>query len=159
LVLDWPKDPKLRQIDDEFMFGDSVLVAPMFAGQTNRTVYLPTGDWYDFWTHMKITGGKTIEAANGVGQVPLFVKSGTLLPLAEPVEFVKADTCFDLTVNIVGDKTADFTLYEDDGTTTAYAKGEQNQIQLHVEGDQHLVRRDGGYHGLERYKFTGWKQF
>ena len=159
LVLDWPKDPKVRQIDDEFMFGDSVLVAPMFAGETNRTVYLPIGDWYDFWTHAKITGGKNLEATNGVGQVPLFVKGGTLLPLAEPVEFVKTDTCFDLTVNIVGNKTADFTLYEDDGTTTAYAKGEQNQIQLHDDGGKPSIRRDGGYHGPERYKITGWKQF
>ncbi len=60
-------------------------------------------------------------------QIPLFVKGGTLLPLAEPVEFIKPDTCFDITVNIVGDKPADFTLYEDDGVTTAYAKGEQSQ--------------------------------
>jgi alpha-D-xyloside xylohydrolase len=159
LVLDWPADPKVRQIDDEFMFGDSVLVAPMFAGQTNRTVYLPVGDWYDFWTHMKITGEKTIEATNGVGQVPLFVKGGTLLPLAEPVEFVKADTCFDMTINIVGNNTADFTLYEDDGITTAYAKGEQNQIQLRNDGDKHSIRRDGSYHGPERYKITSWKRF
>src|SRR6202012_687474 len=49
LVLDWPHDKNVRQIDDEFMFGDSVLVAPMFAGDTNRSVYLPAGDWYDFW--------------------------------------------------------------------------------------------------------------
>ncbi|HXI71751.1 MAG TPA: MFS transporter [Verrucomicrobiae bacterium] len=47
LVLDWPANPKVRQIDDEFMFGDSVLVAPMFAGETNRLVYLPGGNWYD----------------------------------------------------------------------------------------------------------------
>jgi alpha-D-xyloside xylohydrolase len=159
LVLDWPKDPKVRQTDDEFMFGDSVLVAPMFAGQTNRTVYLPAGDWYDFWTRVKITGGKAIDATNGVGQVPLFVKGGTLLPLAEPVECVKIDTCFDMTVNIVGDKPADFMLYEDDGTTTAYAKGEQNQIQLHANGDKHSIRRNGGYHGPERYKIVGWKRF
>ena len=95
---------KRAQIDDQFMFGDSVLVAPMFAGQTQRQVYLPAGDWYDFWTHAKISGGTTITATNGVEQIPLFVKGGTLLPLAEPVEFIKPDTCFDITVNIVGNK-------------------------------------------------------
>jgi alpha-D-xyloside xylohydrolase len=159
LVLDWPHDPKVRQIDDEFMFGDSVLVAPMFAGETNRTVYLPRGDWYDFWTRAKITGGRTIEAANGVGQIPLYVKDGTLLPLAKPVEFIKPDTCFDITVNIVGEKPANFTLYEDDGITTAYAKGEQNQIVLHADGDNHSIQRSGNYHGPFRYKITGWKRF
>jgi alpha-D-xyloside xylohydrolase len=159
LVLDWPDDPKVRQIDDEFMFGDSVLVAPMFAGETNRAVYLPAGNWYDFWTHAKISGGTTIEATNNVEQIPLFVKTGTLLPLAQPVEYIKPDTCFDITVYVVGDNPADFTLYEDDGLTTAYAKGEQNQIKLHADGGRHSLQRSGHYHGPPRYQITGWKQF
>jgi alpha-D-xyloside xylohydrolase len=159
LVLDYPKDPKVRQIDDEFMFGDSVLVAPMFAGDTGRKVYLPAGDWFDFWTRAKIAGGKTIDVTNSVGQIPLFVKSGTLLPLAEPVEFIQPDTCFDITVNMVGEKPADFTLYEDDGITTAYAKGEQNQVVLHVDGGKQVIQRSGKYRGPKRYKVTGWKRF
>ncbi|HTA29236.1 MAG TPA: DUF5110 domain-containing protein, partial [Candidatus Cybelea sp.] len=89
-----------------------------------------------------------------------FVKSDTLLPLAEPVEFVQTNTCFDITVNMVGEKSADFTLYEDDGVTTAYTKGEQNQIVLHADGDNHApIRRSGNYRGPERYKITNWKQF
>jgi alpha-D-xyloside xylohydrolase len=159
LVLDWPNDSKARVIDDEFMFGDSVLVAPIFAGESKRKVYLPAGDWFDFWTHAKISGGRFIEAANGIAQIPLFVKGGTLLPLAESVEFVKPDTCFNLTVNIVGKNPMDFTLYEDDGATTAYANGEQNQIQLRADGENHPVQRNGNYHGPARYKITGWKQF
>jgi alpha-D-xyloside xylohydrolase len=158
MVLDWPKDPRVRQIDDQFMFGDSVLVAPMIAGQDERDVYLPAGDWYDFWTHAKISGGTTIEATNGVEQIPLFVKGGTLLPLAEPVEFIKPDTCFNITVNTFGNNPADFTLYEDDGLTTAYVRGEQNQIQIHAAGDSHSVTRSGNYHGPERYKIVGWEQ-
>lgn len=159
LVLDWPKDRQVRAIDDQFMFGDSVMVAPMFAGDTSRSVYLPAGDWYDFWTHAKITGGITIDATNGVDQIPFFVKGGTLLPLAKPVEFVKPDTCFDITVNMVGERPADFTLYEDDGLTTAYATGAQNQIHLHANGGQHTVQREGGYRGPERYRIVEWKSF
>jgi alpha-D-xyloside xylohydrolase len=159
LVLDWPSDAKTRQIDDEFMFGDSVLVAPMFAGETNRAVYLPSGDWFDFWTHGRITGGKTIRVTNGVEQIPLFVKSGVLLPLAEPVEFVKPDTCFEIAVNVIGEKPADFTLYEDDGVSTAYARGKQNQVKLHANGDDHSVQRSGNYRGPERYRISGWKRF
>lgn len=159
LVLDWPGDPKVRQIDDQFMFGDFVLAAPMFAGQNERNVYLPAGDWYDYWTREKFTGGRTIEATNGVKQIPLFVKSGTLLPLADPVEFVALDTCFKITVNIVGHNPADFTLYEDDGATSAYARGEQNKIKLHAEGDSHSIQRDGNYHGPDRFKIAAWQQF
>jgi alpha-D-xyloside xylohydrolase len=159
LVLDWPKDPKVSQIDDQFMFGDSVLVAPMFAGENQRAVYLPAGEWYDFWTRAKIAGGATIQATNEIGQIPLFVKAGTLLPLAEPLEFIKPNTCFDITVSLVGDRPADFTLYEDDGLTAAFAKGQQNQIVLHADGDQHSAQRTGNYHGPVRFKITAWKPF
>ena len=159
MVLDWPGDPAVRQIDDQFLFGDSVLVAPMFAGQSQRPVYLPAGDWCDFWTHVKYSGGTTITATNGVEQIPLFVKSGTLLPLAAPVEFVKPDTCFDITVNIVGDKPVDFTLYEDDGTTTSYNTGAQNQLRLHADGGNRSAVRNGDYNGPQRFKIIGWKHF
>jgi alpha-D-xyloside xylohydrolase len=157
MVLDWPDDPNVREIDDQFMFGDSVLVAPMFAGEPSRQVYLPAGDWYDFWTHAKITGGKTIEVSNPVDQIPLFVKSDTLLPLAEPIEFTRPDTCFNITVNIFGDKPASFTLYEDDGLTLDYAKGAQNLIAL--DGAGHSASSHGDYRGPARYKIAGWRQF
>ena len=157
--MDWPDDPKVREIDDQFMFGDSVLVAPMFAGEDRRSVYLPAGDWYDFWTRAKISGGTVIQATNGVAQIPLFVKDGTLLPLAEPEEYTKPDTCFEVTVNVVGSQPADFTLYEDDGMTTAYARAEQNQVVLHADGGKPSVKRSGNYHGPDRFKITGWKPF
>ncbi|MGH7940828.1 MAG: glycoside hydrolase family 31 protein, partial [Limisphaerales bacterium] len=70
LVLDWPRDKNTRQIDDEFMFGDSVLAAPMFAGQSSRRVYLPRGEWFDFWTRAKMIGPTTVRATNGVEQIP-----------------------------------------------------------------------------------------
>ncbi|HTV42616.1 MAG TPA: TIM-barrel domain-containing protein [Candidatus Sulfotelmatobacter sp.] len=159
MVLDWPKDWRVRQIDDQFMFGDSVLVAPMFAGDSSRQVYLPAGDWFNFWTHEKISGPATIEATNGIEQIPLFVKGGTLLPLADPVEHIKPDTCFDITVNIVGDQPADFTLYEDDGVTDGYANGEQNKIVLNASGASPSVSQSGNYHGPARYKIVNWKQF
>jgi alpha-D-xyloside xylohydrolase len=159
LVLDWPKDVATRQIDDQFMFGDSVLVAPMFVGQTNRTVYLPAGDWFEFWTHDPVRGGQTIEAKTGPDEIPLYVKEGTLLPLAAPVEFITPSTRFDITVNMIGRRPRDFVLFEDDGVTTAYAKGEQNRVRLHCTGESGTVKREGNYRGPERYKIVGWKPF
>ena len=159
LVLDWPRDPKARQIDDQFMFGDSVLVAPMFAGQSERQVYLPAGQWHNFWTHEKIAGGRHISATNAADQIPLFVRDGTLLPLAKPVEFIQPDTCFEVTVNVVGDQPSDFTLYEDDGLTTDYTKGGQNQIHLHGSAATHTLTRTGNYAGPARFRILDWKQF
>jgi alpha-glucosidase (family GH31 glycosyl hydrolase) len=89
----------------------------------------------------------------------LFVKGGTLLPLAASVEFIKPDTCFDVTVNMVGRNPADFTLYEDDGLTAAYATGEQNRLVLHTDGEGQSAERSGNYHGPVRYKIAGWKPF
>jgi alpha-D-xyloside xylohydrolase len=159
LVLDWPEDPKAQTLDDQFMFGDSVLVAPMFAGQKERPVYLPAGDWYDFWTRAKISGSQTITVTNDVKQIPLFVKGGVLLPLAEPVEYIKDDTCFDLTVYSVGEQTEDFTLFEDDGVSSKFTSGQQNTLRLHAAGDRHSAARSGNYKGPERFKITGWKTF
>jgi len=159
LVLDWPDDARVRTIDDQFMFGDSVLVAPIFTGQKRREVYLPAGDWYDFWTHARLAGGRTITATNDVRQIPLYVHGGTLLPLAAPVEYVTDATCFDLTVYTVGDEPADFALYEDDGVSSAYARGGQNILHLHVAGEQHAAERSGNYQGLVRYRIADWKQF
>jgi alpha-D-xyloside xylohydrolase len=159
LVLDWPKDPKVREIDDQFMFGDSILVAPIFAGETSRQVYLPKGEWHDFWTHEKIAGAQTITATNSWQEIPLYVKGGTLLPLAEPVEFIQPGTCFKITVNIVGNKTSDFTLDEDDGVSSAFLKGNQNKMLLHADGDTHSATRTGSYHGPDRYQIVDWKQF
>ena len=157
LVLDWPHDPAVREIDDQYMFGASVMVAPLFAGQKSRSVYLPAGDWYDFWTHRKYAGSQTIEAANNQEQIPLYVKGGTLLPLARPVEHISADAAFDLTVYAFGSPPADFMLYEDDGVSNAFATGNQNQIRLHWDDRGHSVERTGGYKGQPRFQIVDWK--
>jgi alpha-D-xyloside xylohydrolase len=159
LVLDWPDDPAVREIDDQYMFGASVMVAPMFLGQKTRPVYLPAGDWYDFWTHRKYADGQEIEATNHAEQIPLFVKGGTLLPLSRPVEHICADTVFKLTVYGFGSHPADFILYEDDGVSDAFATGEQNQVRLHWDDRGHSVERTGRYHGRPRYRIVDWKRY
>jgi alpha-D-xyloside xylohydrolase len=157
LVLDWPDDSAVREIDDQYMFGASVMVAPLFAGQKERSVYLPAGDWYDFWTHQKYSGSQTIEATNNQEQIPLFVKAGTLLPLSGLLEHIRADTVFDLTVYSFGPQPADFILYEDDGDSNDFAIGKQNQIRLHWDDSGHSVARTGGYKGLPRYRIVNWQ--
>jgi len=157
LVMDWPQDPKVRDVDDQYMFGPSVMVAPMFAGQVNRQVYLPVGDWYDFWTGQKLAGGQSITATNDQQHIPLYVKSGSLLPLAEPVEHIGADTCFQVVVRSYGPSPADFVLYEDDGTSDAFATGQQNQLRLHWDAKSRSVVRQGNYSQPPRYRVVDWK--
>lgn len=114
LVCDYSNDAKTYDIWDEYLFGDSMLVAPMTEKQHAREVYLPKGDWYGFFDHKKYAGGKkhTIETED----IPVFVKAGSILPLAKPVQYITPDVCFDMTLYCYGD-TANATanLIEDGG--------------------------------------------
>jgi alpha-D-xyloside xylohydrolase len=156
LVMDYPDDSSARAVDDEYLFGASLLVAPLFSGQTNRSVYLPEGDWYDFWTHEKHIGGRKIVVAKPADQIPVFVKGGTLLPLAEPTEFVTPETQFALTIHVFGSQPAPFVLCEDDGVTFDFERGKQNRIELCCRGQAGQVTGSGNYSGPSRYKIVQW---
>jgi alpha-D-xyloside xylohydrolase len=156
LSLDWPGEPEVREIDDQYMFGPAIMVAPMVAGEKTRSVYLPKGDWYDFWTHQKYTGHQKITVANDEQEIPLFVKAGTLLPLAKPVESIGANTRFDITVQGFGANPSDFVLYEDDGVSKAFDAGAQNQVRLHGGRNSHSEERTGNY-PVKRYQIVDWQ--
>lgn len=158
IVMDYPDDPAVRGIDDQYMFGPSLMVAPLFTGQAKRKVYLPKGDWYDFWTHEKHAGGRTIEVEKPHEQIPVFVKGNTLLPLAKPVEYVASDTQFEITVHVFGEQPAPFVLYEDDGVSLDFEKGKQNRIELRYSGNRGTESKTGEYVGPARYKVARWAQ-
>jgi alpha-D-xyloside xylohydrolase len=88
LPLDFPSDPKVADIRDEYMLGPAFLVAPVTEqGATSRQVYLPAGtDWYNFWTGDRVKGGQTIDVAAPIDTIPLFVRAGSIVPLGSPVE-------------------------------------------------------------------------
>ena len=142
------------------LFGVNAPVPGMFAKTTlgsippynNVTITSPPADWP--W---KYAGSQTIEASNNQEQIPLYVKGGTLLPLARPLEHISADAAFDLTVYAFGSQPADFMLYEDDGVSNAFATGNQNQIRLHWDDRGHSVERTGGYKGTPRFQVVNWK--
>ena len=156
LVMDYPDDPATWGVDDQYLLGPSLMVAPLFTGQTKRSVYLPEGDWYDFWTHERLTGGRAVEVEKPREQIPVFVKGGSLLPLAKPVEFVTPQTRFEVTVHAFGAKPQEFLLYEDDGVTFDFEQGKQNQVVLRWDGSKGTVQRTGGYTGAPRYVVEGW---
>ncbi len=156
LVMDWPDDPKVATIDDQFMCGPSIMVAPLFPGQTHRTVYLPKGTWYDFWTKEKYDGGQTIDISKPPEIGPVFVKGDTLLPLAAPTEHFDDDICYDITVNVYGDHPAATTLFEDDGVSNDFEQGKQNRIDLSWSDGKGTAVKNGAYAGPKRFKIVGW---
>lgn len=159
VVADYPNDPATWDIDLQYFVGPSLLVAPVVAGQTSREVYLPEGDWYDFWNKKKYEGRRKIKVEVPLEQIPVFVKSGTLLPLAEPLQYLPGNVCFDVTVHVFGEGTTPFTLYEDDGRTFDYRKGEQNEIILKWQDDSGTATKSGTWQTTPRYNIKEWKQW
>ncbi|MDF2543288.1 MAG: glycoside hydrolase [Herbinix sp.] len=154
LVMDYPEDTKTYHICDEYMMGDSVLVAPVTASEDKRKVYLPTGNWYSFWTNDKYEGGNEYEFEVPLDKIPLFIKEGSMLPLAKPVECITPDTIFDVTVNCYGDTCVDFILFEDDGNSFNFMQGDFNRLILKKTKDGISEIREGAYPG-RKYNIIG----
>ncbi|WP_413061589.1 TIM-barrel domain-containing protein [Sphingomonas carotinifaciens] len=123
LFMDFPNDPKVATIGDQYMFGPAFLVAPVTdQGVTKRPVYLPAGaDWYDYWTNRRYTGGQTIEVAAPIDQVPLFVRAGSIVPMGVQVPSTATKQPLEA-IRVYPGRDVSFTLYDDDGTTNAYKK-------------------------------------
>ena len=123
LFMDFPADPAVKTVGDEYMFGPSLLVAPVTAqGSTSRAVYLPKGaDWYDFWTGRRYPGGRTITAAAPIETLPLFVRAGSILPMGAPVHSTAEPQALEAVCAYPGVDAA-LDVYEDDGRTNAYQR-------------------------------------
>lgn len=144
LFMDFPHDPKVVDLRDEYMFGPAFLVAPVTdQGATHRTVYLPAGtDWYNYWTNERVRGGQKIEVDAPIDTLPLFVRAGSILPLGEPVENTHQIQKI-AKVRVYAGANGDFTLYRDDGKTYAYEKGECSITHLHWDDATQQLTREG----------------
>jgi alpha-D-xyloside xylohydrolase len=144
LPLDFPADPKVVDISDEYMLGPAFLVAPVTEqGATSREVYLPAGtDWYNFWTGERATGGQTMSASAPIDTIPLFVRAGSIIPLGSPVESTHEAQAI-AKVRVYPGADADFTLFSDDGRTYAYESGGGTVTRLHWNEAGHRLTHDG----------------
>ncbi len=144
LFMDFPKDPKVADLGDEYMFGPAFLVAPVTEqGATSRLVYLPAGtDWYNYWTNERVQGGQTIKVAANIDTVPLFVRAGSIVPRGAPIESTSQVQEI-AKVRVYAGANSDFTLYSDDGTTYAYEKGDSSLTRLHWDDAAQKLSHEG----------------
>ncbi len=144
LPLDFPDDAKVVDNRDEYMLGPAFLVAPVTEqGATSREVYLPAGtDWYNWWTGERLKGGQTIKATAPIDTIPLFVRAGSIVPLGSVVESTR-DKQIIVKIRVFPGADADFSLFDDDGTTYAYENGGGTVTRLHWDEAAHRLTRNG----------------
>jgi alpha-D-xyloside xylohydrolase len=144
LALDFPDDPKVADLRDEYMFGPAFLVAPVTEqGATSRQVYLPTGtDWYNYWTNERVKGGQTITVAAPIDTIPLFVRAGSIVPLGAAVESTHEAQAI-TTIRVYPGADSSFTLFSDDGTTYAYERGAGSITRLHWDDATQQLTHEG----------------
>ena len=132
LAFDFREDPRAANISDEFLYGPSLLVAPITdAGATGRDVYLPAGaEWYDFWTGDKLRGGQAIHREAPLNILPLYVRAGSILPLGPEEQYTgqHPDAPIELRIYPGGD--AETSLYNDDGETYRYESGAHTTLAI-----------------------------
>lgn len=113
-----------KEIRDQYMAGEYLLVAPMFVGETSRKVVLPEGNWYDFYTGDYVGNGETITVSPGLERIPVFVKDGGIIPMMEAVLHApRSGQKVNLEIRHYGKSDGACRLYDDDGETYDYEKG------------------------------------
>jgi len=103
LILDYPDDPAMQAVDDQYMIGDRMLVAPFFAGEKERKIVLPKGRWHDFWTGSTVEGGRTLPIVQESQPIRVFVKEASVLPVASIGDSSESVASKQLTVRVYGD--------------------------------------------------------
>ena len=140
LFLEYPSDEAAAGIDDEFLFGSDLLVAPILReGEPDRAVYLPKGDWYDYWTGKSQAGGKTIRVPVKMDSFPIFVRGGAFIFRQPVVQNTGKMTGNPLQVLVAPSGESDGSLYEDDGASLNYRDGNFLKRHFHQTRDQGAV--------------------
>jgi alpha-D-xyloside xylohydrolase len=144
LFMDFPHDPKVANITDEYMYGPAFLVAPVTTqGATSRMVYLPAGtDWYNYWTNQRYKGGQTITVAAPIDVLPLFVRAGSIVPLGTTILSTQQHQGI-ASIRVYPGANGNFTLFSDDGTTYAYEQGHDSITTLHWDNAARKLTHEG----------------
>ena len=187
LFADFSTDKKVWDMTDEFLFGHSILAAPIVEPQyteeriirTNAmtgwdrqeareqrneggdvdwsatktaTKYLPKGtSWYDFWTGKRYKGGQTVTIETTLDRVPMFVRAGSILPLGPEMQYVGEKSWDDLEIRIYPGADGTFTLYEDEGDSYNYERGQYSEIRFTWDDSARrltIAPRQGSYEGM-----------
>lgn len=138
LVLHYPEDKNVHELNDEFLFGENILVAPVLEqGKTFRAVYLPQGEWIDYWTGEVHKGCQVILKQAPLDTCPMYVKSGSIIPNYPDINYVGEKDIDELTLDIYPGS-SEYSHYQDDGESFDYKEGKYNIYNFSMKQDNLL---------------------
>jgi alpha-D-xyloside xylohydrolase len=143
-VLDTPQDQRLHLVDDQYMMGDRLMIAPLFAGEASRTIQMPEGKWHDFWTGEVLQGGTQLTIPASVNHIPVYVKSGSIVPWADVGQHAGAPETRRITARIYGDGSLPFTL-----------TGGNKTLRLSWSNGRGSAEGDAGGYDVHSWKIIG----
>jgi alpha-glucosidase len=154
LLMEFPGDINVVNLANEWMMGDSLLAAPILTPDNQRSIYLPAYDWYVFGTNRLVAGNQTIQITAALNEIPVYVRAGSILPLAPVIQHTSQLSGGALELQIYPGKDATFTLAEDDGATLNYQKGEIRRTTFQWNDAAGILtwKRDGDYSGKNVFK-------
>ncbi len=137
LLLEYPDDPRLADVYDQVLLGDTLLLAPVVeAGASERRLVLPAGTWHDFWSTQTLEGGGTVSVPAPLDRLPLLVRGGRILPLGPVLQHIPDDHVFDdLELHCWPPYPAETVLPDEDGRTRAYQRGEYSTTRVTAAAD------------------------
>jgi len=136
MVLDFQDDPNAHNIDDQYMFGDVLLVAPVCTPVNRRAVYLPKGTWFDYWTGKEYEGPKVLHIEPPLEVLPLYVRGDSIIPMGPDMAYVGEKPFNPITLDIRLCSGAETTLYDDDEMVECRARRKEDQIVLDVSASK-----------------------
>lgn len=153
LVMDFPRDERVKNVKDQYMFGPAFMVAPVTAYRARqRSVVFPAGaDWIDFDTGRRHRGGTTATVEAPSERIPLFLRAGSIVATGPVTQYVDEKPDAPLVLQVVAGADGQASLYEDDGVSNAYARGEFTRIPLRYDdraGTVTIGARSGQYQGM-----------
>lgn len=153
LVMDFPHDKNVESIGDQFMFGPSFMVCPVYTYEArHRDVYFPDGsNWYDFHTGQFIEGGQKLKVDAPYEQIPLFIREGAIIPVGPEIQYTGEKPSDIVVLYVYRGKDGAFTLYEDEGTNYNYEKGAFSNIPFsynEAQGTLTIGDRQGNFEGM-----------
>jgi alpha-D-xyloside xylohydrolase len=153
LVMDYSFDKRVQNIGDQYLFGPSLMVCPVYRyNDRQRNVYFPNnGGWYDFYSGEYITGGQSLTVDAPYERIPLFVREGAIIPVGPEIQYTDEKQADPILLYVYQGKNGNFTLYEDEGVNYNYENGAYSNIPFSYddgEGTLTIGDREGEFDGM-----------